>query len=147
MKEHCRQRNHVHEQSHYGMSFVLGFCVSIFPKMTKKLSFCLLDQRCYLRTLKKPRAMRILPKMILTLYMLTWVRPFNKVFWYNPVLIDRCQLSAMELNFSKLENVYRSLWAILDTYIWLVIVTKNVYFVRYCNKRKSAKNWLKAKVI
>ena len=38
------------------------------------------------------------------------------------------------------------LWAILNKYISHVIVTKTIYFVRNCNKRKSTENWLGAKV-
>ena len=35
-------------------------------------------------------------------------RPFFKVFWHNPVLIDRSELSMMGPSFSKLDNVYLS---------------------------------------
>ena len=35
---------------------------------------------------------------------------------------------------------------ILDKYNSHVIVTKNIYLVRYCNKRKLNKKWLEAKV-
>ena len=48
--------------------------------------------------------------------------------------------------FSKLDNVYLGFWSIFDKYISHVIVTKTIYFIRYCNKRNSTENWLEAKV-
>ena len=74
------------------------------------------------------------------------VRHFSKFFGHNPALIDHSELSAMTPSLKKLNNVDLCLWAIFDKYILHVIVTKIIYFVRYCNKRKSTKNWLEVKV-
>ena len=49
-------------------------------------------------------------------------------------------------SFSKLDNVYLCLWVIFDKYISRVILTKTIYFVRYCNKRNSTENRIEAKV-
>ena len=71
---------------------------------------------------------------------------FLKFFGHNSLLIDQSELSAMMPSFSKLNNVYLCLWAIFEKYNSHVIVTKTIYFVRYCNKRNSTENWLEAKV-
>ena len=49
-------------------------------------------------------------------------------------------------SFSKLDSVYLCILAIFEKYNSHVVVTKTIYFVRYCNKRSSTENWLEAKV-
>ena len=71
---------------------------------------------------------------------------FSKFFGHNLVLIDHSELSTKMPSFSKLDNVYLCLWAIFDKYISHVIVTRIIYFVRYCNKNNSTENWPGAKV-
>ena len=54
------------------------------------------------------------------------VRPFFKVFWYNPEQIAHSESSTTIPSFFKLDNVYLCLWAIFYTYISHVIVTKTM---------------------